>query len=79
MRPRSLALIVVISTIALAATWGIVSHIADRQSRALLEEAKQEMNDRAIRTGQESIDRARRSAAGLGRSPLPPGRLRASA
>ena len=44
MRGSRVALIFAISIIALAATWGIMAKMAERRSRALLEEAKHEMS-----------------------------------
>ena len=73
-----LAIVLGLSSIAVGAVWGTVHTVMERRSRAQLEEAKQDMSARAIRPGAKSIGRARGQAAGLGRSPLSPGRLRAS-
>src|SRR5262245_53045648 len=44
MRRSRVALVAGISTIAIGATCGVISGISERRSRALLEEAKQEMS-----------------------------------
>ena len=78
MRWRHAAFVSGMSAIAAGAVWGTLHTVMERRSRALLEEAKQDMAAGRTAFAPRPVGRAGGAAAGVGRSPLSPGRVRAS-